>query len=50
MSGWALVSTTTNSVAAATNSPSTVDVQDFFLPSGISGMAIQAVNFQHKYT
>lgn len=48
--GWVLVSSTNNSIVAAVDTPSTVDVKDFYLPFGVSALAIRSINFSHKYT
>ncbi len=47
--GWTLVSSGSG-VAAGTDLPSMIDVSDFMLNSGLTGVAIHATNFNHRYT
>lgn len=47
--GWTLVASGTGT-AAARNTPSLIDVADFFLATGVHGIAIHNVNFSQEYT
>ncbi|WP_394793413.1 PEP-CTERM sorting domain-containing protein [Armatimonas sp.] len=47
--GWTLVSSGSGTTAAQ-NSPTSVDVSDFFLASGVTGVAIRNVNYAASYT
>jgi hypothetical protein len=47
--GWTLVSSGTGT-AAARNTESVIDVSDFYLAAGVTGIAIHNVNFAQEYT
>lgn len=47
--GWAQVSSGTG-LGLGTNNQSMIDVTNFYLTSGITGFALDAVNFDHRYT
>jgi hypothetical protein len=48
-SGWTLVSSGTGT-AAGVDTPSLIDVSDFYLAAGVSGIAINNVGFSQRYT
>ncbi|WP_395146487.1 PEP-CTERM sorting domain-containing protein [Armatimonas sp.] len=47
--GWTLVSSGSGTTAAQ-GSPTSVNVSDFFLASGVTGVAIRNVNYRARYT
>lgn len=47
--GWTLVSSGTGT-AAGVETPSLIDVSDFYLAAGVSGIAINNVGFSQRYT
>jgi hypothetical protein len=48
-SGWTLVSSGIG-VSAGNNNPSIVNISDIFLGTGVTGFALHAVDFSHRYT
>lgn len=49
MAGWTLVSSGSG-LSAGQNNPSIIDISDFVLGQGVTGVAIRANGFSHRYT